>query len=314
MSIETYRIPSSSRWPEDVVDTVVAGDAAQALRQLPDNCVAACITSPPYWDVVDYGGVDGQIGPGGYADYLKSMLEVWTQVERVLIPNGKLAIVTPIMPIAKSQISDQHTRHYKNIGSDIEHSILEHIASLHRFSFFVWQKQTSKKMFGSYPFPPNIFEDNTIEFINVYVKDGAPPTLANAAAKEPSRISQDEWRNLSMQVWPMYPADVKRAMHPAPYPVVLPQRLIKMYTFAQSKDQGFAGDIVLDPFVGSGSTLVAAASLGRRFIGVDLNPDYCEIARQRTANERVDPNRIMLQAVSVRNPESSVVSQASLEL
>lgn len=314
MTPTNFRIPNSSRWPTDAVDTVIAGDAARTLGELPDDCVAACITSPPYWDVVDYGGVEGQIGPSGYEEYLDAMLEVWTQVERVLIPNGKLAIVTPIMPIAKSQISEQHTRHYKNIGADIEHSILSRIPTLHRFSFFVWQKQTSKKMFGSYPFPPNIFEDNTIEFINVYVKDGPPPALKDANAKEVSRLSQDEWRNLSMQVWPIYPADVKRAMHPAPFPVVLPQRLIKMYTFGASEEHGFAGDIVLDPFAGSGSTLVAAASLGRRFIGIDLNTEYCMIARQRAAIERVDPNLIMLQAVSVRNPVSSTVSQSELDL
>mgnify|MGYP000438520887 CR=1 FL=1 len=314
MTSKNFRIPDASRWPAEAVDTVIVGDAARTLRDLPDNCVAACITSPPYWDVVDYGGIEGQIGPGAYEDYLEAMLEVWTQVERVLVPNGKLAIVTPIMPIAKSQIADQHTRHYKNIGSDIEHSILSRIPTLRRFSFFVWQKQTSKKMFGSYPFPPNIFEDNTIEFINVFVKDGPPPALRDSDAKEPSRLSQDEWRNLSMQVWPMYPADVKRAMHPAPFPVVLPQRLIKMYTFGESKEHGFAGDIVLDPFAGSGSTLVAATSLGRRYIGIDLNAEYCAIARQRADNERVDPNLIMLQSVSVRNPFSSTVSQPELDL
>ena len=81
-------------------------------------------------------------------------------------------------------------------------------------------------MFGSYPFPPNIYEDNTIEFINVYVKDGPPPQIPKVA-KEPSRLTQQEWLNLSMQIWPMYPEDVKRTGgHPAPFPTVLPQRLI----------------------------------------------------------------------------------------
>jgi site-specific DNA-methyltransferase (adenine-specific) len=86
-------------------------------------------------------------------------------------------------------------------------------------------------MFGSYPYPPNIYEDNTIEFINVYVKGSAPPVIPKEA-KEPSKLSQEEWRNLSMQIWPMYPEDVKRAGgHPAPFPTVLPQRLILMYSF-----------------------------------------------------------------------------------
>lgn len=307
-----HRIPDDSNWPAVLVDTIIEGDSAKSLAEIPDECVAACITSPPYWDVVDYG-VEGQIGPGSYEAYLDAMLDVWREVERVLIPNGKLAIVTPIMPIPKEIMGEQHTRHLKNIGSDIEHSILQGLPGLHRYSFFVWQKQTTKKMFGSYPYPPNIYEDNTIEFINVFVKDGAPPPLpAAAAVKEASKMTQEEWRNLTMQVWPMYPAEVKRVGHPAPFPVVLPQRLIKMYSFAESPQHGFEGDIVLDPFMGSGSTAVAAATTGRRYIGVDLSADYCNVARQRARYERSDPHDIILQRVSVKNPTSSRTHQESL--
>jgi DNA modification methylase len=305
-----YRIPTTSRWPAEVVNTIIESDAASALSRIPDACVALAVTSPPYWDIIDYQAA-GQIGVGQtYEQYLSDLLRVWQETERVLIPNGKLAIVTPVMPIRKDIIGDQHTRHLKNIGADIEHTIL---GSLHlqRFGLFVWQKQTTTKMFGSYPFPPNIYEDNTIEFIHVFVKAGAPPAPPTGS-KEASRITQNEWRNLTMQVWSMYPADVKRARHPAPFPVVLPQRLIKMYSFASDEGAGFAGDIVLDMFAGSGSTCVAARALHRNWIGIDLNPEYCRIARERVRYERVVPTEVMLEWPRVRRATDSAAVQIGM--
>jgi DNA modification methylase len=193
----------------------------------------------------------------------------------------------------------------KNINNDIERSILKNIPDLQRFSLYIWQKQTSVKMFGSYPYPPNIYEDNTVEFINVYVKDGAPPSVPKEA-KEASELTQEEWRNLTMQVWPIYPEDVQRAGgHPAPFPVVLPQRLIMMYTFKECPDAGFEGDIVLDMFNGTGATCIAARALGRKWIGIDLHPGYCEIARHRVKYESVDPHCIMLEQVRVKGAENS---------
>ena len=306
----TYRIPSAARWPEEYVNTIIENDAASALRWLPDSCVALAITSPPYWDIVDYQA-EGQIGVGQtYEEYLDDLLTVWRETERVLIPNGKLAIVTPVMPIRKDVIGDQHTRHLKNIGSDIEQTILRSLG-LKRYGLFVWQKQTTTKMFGSYPYPPNIYEDNTIEFVHVFVKDGPPPSPPEGA-KDTSKMTQEEWRNLTMQVWNMYPADVKRAQHPAPFPIVLPQRLIKMYSFAKNDQTGFAGDIVLDPFAGSGSTCVAARAMGRNWIGVDLNPEYCRIARDRTRYERVNPTEIMLEWPRVRKATDSAAVQIEM--
>jgi DNA modification methylase len=273
------------------------------MKELPDESVHLVVTSPPYWDVVDYG-VEGQIGPGTYEHYLDEMLAVWQQASRVLVPNGKMAIVTPIMPIPKTIIGDQHTRHLKNIGADIEHSILANVPELLRYAFFVWQKQTSVKMFGSYPYPPNLYEDNTIESINVFVKEGKPIAL-QGPAKEASRLSQSEWRNLTQQVWPIYPADVKRSNHPAPFPVTLPLRAIMMYTYARSTDHGFGGDIVLDMFNGSGSTCLAAKALQRNYIGIDLNEAFCDAARRRLAHEAIDPHEIMLERVRVRGATNS---------
>jgi len=299
-----YRIPNESNWPDFFVNKIINDDALNVLAKLPSECVALAVTSPPYWNIVDYG-IKGQIGQTSYEEYLSDLLPIWKETERVLIPNGKLAIITPIMPISKKIIDDGHTRHLKNINNDIEATILENIPQLKRFSLYIWQKQTSVKMFGSYPYPPNIYEDNTIEFINVYVKDGVPPSLPKEA-KEPSELTQEEWRNLTMQVWPIYPEDVQRAGgHPAPFPVVLPQRLIMMYTFKECPDAGFEGDIVLDMFNGTGATCVAARALERKWIGIDLHPGYCEIARNRVKYESVDPHCVILEKVRVLGAENS---------
>ena len=301
---QIFRIPNPENWPERWLNQVHTCDSLQRLQSLPGECVALTVTSPPYWNMADYGN-EGQIGHTDYNQYLQDLLLVWKEIHRVLIPNGKLAIVTPIMPIPKKTIPDQHTRHLKNISADIERTILTEIPELKRFSLFVWQKQTSIKMFGSYPYPPNIYEDNTIEFINVFVKNGKPPSISKAA-KEASRMSQESWRNLSMQVWAMYPADVKRAgRHPCPFPVVLPMRLIQMYTFKRNPDADFAGDIVLDPFNGTGATCLAARATDRNYIGIDLNPAYCETARHRIEWEAADPTEIFLYPPRVRKAAST---------
>jgi len=307
-----YRIPDPSHWPSEWINRIVQDDALRALRQLPDECAALAVTSPPYWNVIDYS-VDGQIGHSEYEQYINDLLPVWREACRVLVPNGKLAIVAPIMPIPKKVINEQHTRHLKNISSDIEHSILGAIPELKRFSLFVWQKQTTEKMFGSYPFPPNIYEDNTIEFINVMVKDGVPPPIAKEA-KEPSKLTQEEWRNLTMQVWPIYPADVKRSGgHPCPFPIVLPQRLILMYTFRRAPEADFAGDIVLDMFNGTGASCLAANATGRNYIGIDLNPQYCAAAQVRLNSEAVDFYNILLEGVRVKKPRNSRIVQPFLD-
>ena len=263
---------------DPLADRIICADAGDALRRLPDGCVECIITSPPYWNFVDYGLPD-QIGSGAYERYLADLLGVWEQCERVLRPNGKLCLDAPILPIPKAVMPDPHTRHLVNLNNDIEATILREL-SLRRFSLFIWQKQTTEKMFGSYPYPPNLFEQNTIEFINVFVKPGKPRVLP-AEVKEASRLTEKQWLNLTRQVWHLYPEDIRRVDHPAPFPEALPNRLIAMYTFAAAPESDFLGDLVLDPFNGTGATCAAARKLGRRYLGIDLSPHFCLAAAER---------------------------------
>jgi len=266
----------------DLTNQIICGDALEEMKKIPNNSISLIITSPPYWNVVDYQ-VKGQYGQCSYEEYLEQMLSIFKESARVLKPNGKIAWITPIMPLPKSIDNTQHTRKLLNINNDTEQKVLNAKIGLHRFSLFIWQKQTTKKMFGSYPYPPNIYEDNTIEFINVFVKEGAPKKLPKAV-KEHSKLSQKEWLNLSMQVWSIMPTNIQRKNnggHPAPFPIEIPRRLIAMYTFKSVPELGFEGDIVLDMFNGSGTTCVAAVEMQRRFIGIDINKEYCEMAKRR---------------------------------
>lgn len=261
-----------------MIDSLLVGNSAEIMMELPDGSVDLIVTSPPYWDAVEYE--QGRASWTSYDEYLEEMMRVWAQCARVLRPNGKLCINAPIMPVPKAVI-EQHTRHLKNIAFDLEHMILER-TDLERYSLFVWQKQTSKMMFGSYPYPGNIIENNTVEFINVYVKPGKPPKF-EPEVKEANRLSRTEWIDLAQQVWFMYPEDVKRdGDHPAPFPSKLPARLVRLYTYGAVGN--FDGEIVLDPFVGTGTTCAVAKSMGRRFIGIDINEKYITLAEQKIAN------------------------------
>jgi len=261
----------------EIVDRLFTGHAADVLSQFPDGCIDLVITSPPYWTAVEYD--QGQNPWSSYEGYLTDMQSIWTQCARVLRPNGKLCINAPIMPIPK-EVIQQHTRHLKNIAFDMENRILIE-TDLERYSLFVWQKQTSKMMFGSYPYPGNIIENNTIEFINVYVKPGKPRKF-DAAVKDANELTRTEWLDLTQQVWFMYPEDVRReGNHPAPFPAKLPGRLMRLYTYGAAAQ--FPGEIVLDPFVGTGTTCAVARSMGRRYVGIDTNAAYVKIAQKRIA-------------------------------
>lgn len=280
---------------DNFINKITCDDALKTMKLLDDNSISLIVTSPPYWNLIDYG-VDGQYGQCSYEEYLYQMLNIFKESARILEPNGKIAYITPIVPVSKSVDSSTHTRKLLNISADIERKVLDSNLGLHRFSLYIWQKQTSKKMFGSYPYPPNIYEDNTIEFVNVLVKEGSPKKIPQEI-KEYSKITQEEWLNMSMQIWPIMPTNINRKNaggHPAPFPLEIPNRLIAMYTFREVEELGFKGDIVLDMFNGSGSTTLSAYISKRRFIGIELNIDYCNIARDRIANINRDIARNLI--------------------
>ena len=286
-------------------NAIVQGDSKQVMRAIADESVRLVVTSPPYWDLVDYGHPD-QIGQSSYQRYLEDLLVVFQECERVLVPNGKLCINTPIVPVPKGRSpKEQHTRELKNLNNDIEHFLLSR-TRLERFSLYLWQKQTTVKMFGSYPYPPNIYENNSIEFINVLVKPGVPGKIP-AAVKEANQLTQSEWIDLTRQIWWIYPENVARSNgHPAPFPELLPARLIKMFSFGAVPEAEYNGDVVLDPFGGFGTTAIAAKTLGRQYISIDVSPAFTQQAVHnvslRTENRAYDVKLRRLSDADRNNP------------
>jgi DNA modification methylase len=250
------------------VDQILTGHAAKVMFHMTVNCVDCVITSPPHYNAVTYSQ---GVGWSSYEAYLDDMQSVWSECARVLRPNGKLCVNAPLMPIPQ-KIIRQDTRHLKNIAADIEHKILAE-TNLLRYGLFVWRKQTSKQMFGSYPYPGNLLENNSSEFISIYVKPGKPPKYS-AERKAANKLTAALWVDLIQQIWNIHPADVARVKgHPAPFPEKLPARLLRLYTYS--------GETVLDPFVGTGTTCAVARSMNRHYIGIDIVPEYVALAEQK---------------------------------
>jgi DNA modification methylase len=197
----------------------------------------------------------------------------------------------------------------KNIPGDIAYSIAAE-TDLKFYDEFVWQKQTSPNMFGAGLRPGNNISNNTTERITVFVKDG-PARKFPASIVAANRITPALKRDLTQQTWFMYPADVKRDDHPAPFPDMLPGRLIRMFTFGAAHMAGgfFAGETVLDPFAGTGTTCVAAKRLRRNFVGIDINESYVEWARaqvERTVEGSSDDCGLWLFAGSPKWPDKAM--------
>jgi len=269
---------------------VIYFEDARKMAEVDDESITLIVTSPPYWNVKDYSldgyqqkrltdYLKGQIGDiSDYEKYLYELTEVWKECERVLKPNGKLCINVPLMPILKCKRNTHYIRDIVNINSGIENEIL-HKTRLYLMDVFIWNRtnSTKKLMFGSYPYPPNFYAQNTIEFISVYVKDGQPEKREEKI-KEASKLTEKEWTEYTKQIWNISipnVGDEAYGEHPAIMPLELAIRLIRLYSFVD--------DIVLDPFMGSGTTAKAARDYKRHYIGYEINPKYNSVIKRKLA-------------------------------
>ena len=258
---------------------------ARKMTGLPDNSVHLVVTSPPYFNIKDYSldgyqtkkraeKAEGQIGDiADYKEYINEMLIVWKECERVLVPNGKLAINAPLMPMLKKSFNTHYNRHIFDINSDIENSILNN-TELFLLDVYIWNRTNPSKklMFGSYPYPRNFYAQNTIEFITVYVKDGQPQNNLPKDVREKSKITEKEWVEFTKQIWNIpipNKNDIAFGEHSAIMPEEIVRRCIRLYTYI--------GDVVLDPFAGSGTTLKVAKELKRNYVGYEISESYKKI-------------------------------------
>jgi len=255
---------------------------ARNMAELSDNSVHLIVTSPPYFNIKDYSldgyqknkkteKEKGQIGDiSDYKKYINEMLKVWQECQRVLKPNGKLVINAPLMPMLKKNFNTHYNRDIFDINSDIENSILNN-TKLFLLDIYIWNRTNPSKklMFGSYPYPRNFYAQNTIEFITVYVKDGFPENNLPKDIKEKSKLTKKEWVEFTKQIWNI-PIPNKNDMafgeHCAIMPEEIVRRCIRLFTYV--------GDVVMDPFAGSGTTLKVAKELKRNYVGYEISKSY----------------------------------------
>ena len=220
--------------------------SSAVMSELASATVDLVVTSPPYYCVKDYardGPRDVVHSPRhpedygairGYRDYLAALLGTWQECFRVLKPNGKRAVNAPLLPLPKRALSTHHNRDIFNIYGDIERSIPAGIAGIYLLGIYIRNRsnRTMGPMLGSYPYPRNLYAQNTAEFIGVFVKEGRPAAVS-AAAKAASALSQAEWLEYTKPVWTLPApsrADLAWGKQPAIMPEEIARRCIRLFS------------------------------------------------------------------------------------
>ena len=250
--------------------TCVCGDARH-MDTVADDSVALVVTSPPYFAGKQYEEeLDREGVPGSYIEYLELLREVFADCKRVLEPGGRIAV----------NVANLGRKPYRSLSADVM-SILQDDLHLLPRGEIIWQKGEGANgscAWGSFRSAANPVLRDVTERVLIASKGRfgralTPKERQRDGLPFESTIGADDFMALTLDVWDVPPESAVRVQHPAPFPVELPQKLMELYTYA--------GDLVVDPFCGSGSTLVAAARCGRDAVGYDLDPQYVEIASAR---------------------------------
>jgi DNA modification methylase len=255
------------------------GDA-RAMDALPAESVHLVLTSPPYWTLKEYRDSEGQLGHiEDYDLFLDELDKVWSHCYRALVPGGRLVCVVGDVCLSRRENNGRHTvvplhasiqERCRRIGYDNLAPII-----WHKIANAVYEVDNGGGGFLGKPYEPNAVIKNDIEFILMERKPGGY-RAPDVAARVLSVISGENHKKWFQQIWSGLTGASTR-LHPAPYPVELAERLVRMFSFV--------GDTVLDPFLGTGTTTVAAAKTGRNSIGFEVDEHYFEMAHKRIANE-----------------------------
>lgn len=233
------------------------------------------LTSPPYWTLKEYRKTEGQLGfVADYEEFLSELDRVWEQCYRALVPGGRLICVVGDVCLSRRKNAGRHMvvplhasiqEHCRRIGYDNLAPII-----WHKIANAAYEVENGSSFLGK-PYEPNAVIKNDIEFILMQRKPGGYRT-PSVATRVLSVIPEHLHREWFQQIWMGLPgASTKH--HPAPFPLQLAERLIRMFSFV--------GDTVLDPFMGTGTTNVAASQWGRNSVGVEVDPSYFQDARMR---------------------------------
>ena len=285
---------------------LVNGDARD-LSFLPDESAHLVITSPPYWNLKRYNENPDQLGHvNDYEAFLGEINQVWKHVHRILVPGGRLVCVVGDVCVSRKRFG----RHLvfplhadicvlcRKIGFDNLNPIV-----WHKISNASYEVSNGSKFLGK-PYEPNAIIKNDMEFILMQRKPGGyrKPTEQQ---RSHSKINKEDFNRWFQQIWNIPGASLKN--HPAPFPLELASRLVQMFSFT--------GDTVLDPFCGSGTTMVAALKNERNSVGVEIDPEYCRmIARYLKAESNDLFNEVELQFERTVHVKKQMVVREDREL
>ncbi|MGH2685768.1 MAG: DNA-methyltransferase, partial [Actinomycetota bacterium] len=250
------------------------GDA-RCMAGIDDGSVALVVTSPPYFAGKQYEEELERDGvPSSYGEYLELLHDVFAECVKKLEPGGRIAV----------NVANLGRKPYRSLSADVIEILQDRLGLLLRGEL-IWQKgegASGSCAWGSFRSAANPVLRDITERVIVASKgrfDRARSVKQRATEGLPheSTLMTEDFMALTLDVWTIPPESARRVSHPAPFPVELPEQLIRLYTFKN--------DLVLDPFMGSGSALVAAARLGRRYAGYDTDEAYVENARKRVAEE-----------------------------
>lgn|SRR5208282_1851069 len=251
------------------------GDARKMIA-LERESLHLVLTSPPYWTLKEYRHSDGQLGHiQRYEDFLDELDKVWTHCFRALVPGGRLICVVGDVCLSRRENAGRHTvvPLHASIQERCRRLGFDNLAPIiwHKIANAVHEVENGSGGFLGKPYEPNAVIKNDIEFILMERKPGGYRT-PDISTKILSIISAENHQKWFQQIWTgLTGASTKH--HPAPYPLELAERLVRMFSFV--------GDTVLDPFLGTGTTTVAAAKWGRNSIGFEVDSHYFKLAEQR---------------------------------
>lgn len=233
------------------------------------------LTSPPYWTLKKYREQPGQLGAiVGYDEFLDELEKVWRHCFRLLVPGGRIICVVGDVCLSRRKNEGRHTviplhasiqERCRKIGFDNLAPII-----WYKIANAAYEVENGSRFLGK-PYEPNSVIKNDIEFILMLRKPGGYRT-PSVAARVLSLVPADKHQEWFQQIWHGL-AGVSTKEHPAPYPLELAERLVRMFSFA--------GDTVLDPFMGTGTTSLASARWGRNSIGIEIDPHYFKMAQLR---------------------------------
>ena len=265
-------------WPapyDQTTHTMRKGDARD-LGWIADDSVHLVVTSPPYWTLKEYTASEHQMGAiEDYGKFLVELDRVWAECARVLVPGGRICCVVGDVCVSRKR-GGRH--HVMPLHADIQVRArglnLDCLTPIlwHKIANGVTEAEGNGAGFYGKPYQPGAVVKNDIEYI-LFLRKGAGYRTPAPMQKALSMLTRDEMQAWWRSIWTDIRGASTRAGHPAPYPVEIAERLIRMFSFA--------GDVVLDPFAGTGSTTLAAIATGRNSISNEIEETYLELARQR---------------------------------